>query len=230
MKWAENCENTFRLTINSFFLLISRLTACIVCCSAHLTLSLCSVHVQYYCSESVFVSSLCCSVELDFKLQEDKLQPLMKRLYPADESLFPPLPYPQETISSTPKRKSKRRPRNTRAGNSGFCDRRITHNWSSYFQYRSLSAEHRYRSICSLDLFFDQDDSGKSYQIVFLFVFLALLVLYGREYWTRFGNTATSINKKIIIYIYVYLTEFWNFLLEKWNNETISLMQSVKLF
>ncbi len=129
-----------------------------------------------------------------------------------------------------PNASPKRRPRNTRAGNSGFCDRRITHNWSSYFQYRSLSTEHRYRSICSLDLFFDQDDSGKSYQIVFLFVFLALLVLYGREYWTRFGNTATSINKKIIIYIYVYLTEFWNFLLEKWNNETISLMQSVKLF
>lgn len=73
----------------------------------YFSLSLCSVHVQYYCSESVFVSSLCCSVELDFKLQEDKLQPLMKRLCPADESLFPPLPYPQETISSTPKRKSK---------------------------------------------------------------------------------------------------------------------------
>uniref|UniRef100_A0A8C1MIC6 Inhibitory synaptic factor 2A n=1 Tax=Cyprinus carpio TaxID=7962 RepID=A0A8C1MIC6_CYPCA len=47
------------------------------------------------------------SVELDFKLQEDKLQPLMKRLCPVEESLFPPLPYPQETIGSTPKRKSK---------------------------------------------------------------------------------------------------------------------------
>ncbi|XP_077056390.1 inhibitory synaptic factor 2A [Siphateles boraxobius] len=47
------------------------------------------------------------SVELDFKLQEDKLQPLMKRLCPTEESLFPPLPYPQETIGSTPKRKSK---------------------------------------------------------------------------------------------------------------------------
>uniref|UniRef100_A0A8C1W7H3 Inhibitory synaptic factor 2A n=1 Tax=Cyprinus carpio TaxID=7962 RepID=A0A8C1W7H3_CYPCA len=46
-------------------------------------------------------------VELDFKLQEDKLQPLMKRLCPVEESLFPPLPYPQETIGSTPKRKSK---------------------------------------------------------------------------------------------------------------------------
>ncbi len=79
----------FDLLLTLFFCW-SRLTACIVCCSAHLTLSLCSVHVQYYCSESVFVSSLCCSVELDFKLQEDKLQPLMKRLYPADESLFPP--------------------------------------------------------------------------------------------------------------------------------------------
>ncbi|KAL1264786.1 hypothetical protein QQF64_005141, partial [Cirrhinus molitorella] len=47
------------------------------------------------------------SVELDFKLQEDKLQPLMKRLCPTEESPFPPLPYPQETIGSTPKRKSK---------------------------------------------------------------------------------------------------------------------------
>lgn len=50
---------------------------------------------------------LFCSVELDFKLQEDKLQPLMKRLCPTEESLFPPLPYPQESIGSTPKRKSK---------------------------------------------------------------------------------------------------------------------------
>ncbi|XP_051968957.1 inhibitory synaptic factor 2A [Xyrauchen texanus] len=47
------------------------------------------------------------SVELDFKLQEDKLQPLMKRLCPTDESSFPPLHYPQESIGSTPKRKSK---------------------------------------------------------------------------------------------------------------------------
>ncbi|XP_026077994.1 protein FAM196A-like isoform X1 [Carassius auratus] len=47
------------------------------------------------------------SVELDFKLQEDKLQPLMKRLCPTEESPFPPLTYPQETIGSTPKRKSK---------------------------------------------------------------------------------------------------------------------------
>ncbi|XP_056626959.1 inhibitory synaptic factor 2A [Triplophysa dalaica] len=47
------------------------------------------------------------SVELDFKLQEDKLQPLMKRLCPTEESMFPSLSYPQEIISSTPKRKSK---------------------------------------------------------------------------------------------------------------------------
>uniref|UniRef100_A0A3B4BG15 Uncharacterized protein n=1 Tax=Periophthalmus magnuspinnatus TaxID=409849 RepID=A0A3B4BG15_9GOBI len=48
------------------------------------------------------------SVELDFKLQEDKLQPLMKRLCPTEESHFPALPYPQEALySSTPKRKSK---------------------------------------------------------------------------------------------------------------------------
>ncbi|XP_002664078.2 inhibitory synaptic factor 2A [Danio rerio] len=47
------------------------------------------------------------SVELDFKLQEDKLQPLMKRLCPTEESLFASLPFAQDTISSTPKRKSK---------------------------------------------------------------------------------------------------------------------------
>ncbi|XP_056433253.1 inhibitory synaptic factor 2A-like [Gadus chalcogrammus] len=47
------------------------------------------------------------SVELDFKQQEDKLQPLMKRLCPPEESGFPPLPYPQEAFTSTPKRKSK---------------------------------------------------------------------------------------------------------------------------
>ncbi len=220
----------FDLLLTLFFLLISRLTACIVCCSAHLTLSLCSVHVQYYCSESVFVSSLCCSVELDFKLQEDKLQPLMKRLYPADESLFPPLPYPQETISSTPKRKSK-------------AEAKKHARWKLWFlwpqDYTQLIV------IFSVQEFIDRASlqehlftwfvfwSGRFRKILsdcFFVCFLALLVLYGREYWTRFGNTATSINKKIIIYIYVYLTEFWNFLLEKWNNETISLMQSVKLF
>ncbi|KAJ8250367.1 hypothetical protein COCON_G00222890 [Conger conger] len=47
------------------------------------------------------------SVELDFKQQEDKLQPLMKRLCPTDDLPFPSLPYPQEAFTSTPKRKSK---------------------------------------------------------------------------------------------------------------------------
>ncbi|XP_051273247.1 inhibitory synaptic factor 2A isoform X2 [Dicentrarchus labrax] len=47
------------------------------------------------------------SVELDFKQQEDKLQPLMKRLCPTEDGHFPPLPYPQEAFTSTPKRKSK---------------------------------------------------------------------------------------------------------------------------
>ncbi|XP_071380122.1 inhibitory synaptic factor 2A [Centroberyx affinis] len=47
------------------------------------------------------------SVELDFKQQEDKLQPLMKRLCPTDDAHFSPLPYPQEAFTSTPKRKSK---------------------------------------------------------------------------------------------------------------------------
>ncbi|XP_062858973.1 inhibitory synaptic factor 2A [Trichomycterus rosablanca] len=47
------------------------------------------------------------SVELDFKQQEDKLQPLMKRLCSMDDSSFPSLPYPQEPYTSTPKRKAK---------------------------------------------------------------------------------------------------------------------------
>lgn len=53
--------------------------------------------------------SLClwCSVELDFKQQEDKLLPLMKRLCPAEDAHFSSLPYPQEAYTSTPKRKSK---------------------------------------------------------------------------------------------------------------------------
>ncbi|XP_046710958.1 inhibitory synaptic factor 2A isoform X1 [Silurus meridionalis] len=47
------------------------------------------------------------SVELDFKLQEDKLQPLMTRLCPAVEPAYPSLPYTHEVYTSTPKRKSK---------------------------------------------------------------------------------------------------------------------------
>ncbi|KAK3537936.1 hypothetical protein QTP70_024554 [Hemibagrus guttatus] len=47
------------------------------------------------------------SVELDFKLQEDKLQPLMKRLCPAVDPPYPSLPYTHEVYTSTPKRKSK---------------------------------------------------------------------------------------------------------------------------
>ncbi|XP_066500452.1 inhibitory synaptic factor 2A [Hoplias malabaricus] len=47
------------------------------------------------------------SVELDFKLQEDKLQPLMKRLCPAADPPYPSLPYSHEVTTSTPKRKSK---------------------------------------------------------------------------------------------------------------------------
>ncbi|XP_033962962.1 inhibitory synaptic factor 2A [Pseudochaenichthys georgianus] len=45
------------------------------------------------------------SVELDFKQQEDKLQPLMMRLFPSADGHFPSLPYPQEAFTSTPKRK-----------------------------------------------------------------------------------------------------------------------------
>ncbi|KAG5262332.1 hypothetical protein AALO_G00274040 [Alosa alosa] len=48
-----------------------------------------------------------CAVELDFKQQEDKLQPLMKRLCPTDDSPFPSLPYSHEAFTSTPKRKAK---------------------------------------------------------------------------------------------------------------------------
>ncbi|KAM9727563.1 inhibitory synaptic factor 2A [Menidia menidia] len=47
------------------------------------------------------------SVELDFKQQEDKLQPLMKRLCPIDSQQYPALPYSNEVFTSTPKRKSK---------------------------------------------------------------------------------------------------------------------------
>ncbi|KAM3862717.1 inhibitory synaptic factor 2A-like [Diretmus argenteus] len=47
------------------------------------------------------------SVELDFKQQEDKLQPLMKRLCPLDLHQCPALPYSNEVFTSTPKRKSK---------------------------------------------------------------------------------------------------------------------------
>lgn len=50
---------------------------------------------------------LCHSVELDFKQQEDKLQPLMKRLCPLDSPQYPALPYSNEVFTSTPKRKSK---------------------------------------------------------------------------------------------------------------------------
>ncbi|XP_041865566.1 inhibitory synaptic factor 2A isoform X2 [Melanotaenia boesemani] len=46
-------------------------------------------------------------VELDFKQQEDKLQPLMKRLCPLDSQQCPALPYSNEVFTSTPKRKSK---------------------------------------------------------------------------------------------------------------------------
>ncbi|XP_064789323.1 inhibitory synaptic factor 2A-like [Oncorhynchus masou masou] len=46
------------------------------------------------------------SVELDFKQQEDKLHPLMKRLCPLEDPHFS-LPYPPEAFTSTPKRKAK---------------------------------------------------------------------------------------------------------------------------
>lgn len=47
------------------------------------------------------------SVELDFKQQEDKLQPVLKKLHPIEETQVAPLPYPAESYTSTPKQKSK---------------------------------------------------------------------------------------------------------------------------
>uniref|UniRef100_A0A673SZ22 Inhibitory synaptic factor 2A n=1 Tax=Suricata suricatta TaxID=37032 RepID=A0A673SZ22_SURSU len=46
-------------------------------------------------------------VELDFKQQEDKLQPVLKKLHPLEETQVVPLPYSQEPYSTTPKQKSK---------------------------------------------------------------------------------------------------------------------------
>ncbi|XP_058527036.1 inhibitory synaptic factor 2A [Ochotona princeps] len=47
------------------------------------------------------------SVELDFKQQEDKLQPVLRKLQSIEETQVAPSPYSQETSSSTPKQKSK---------------------------------------------------------------------------------------------------------------------------
>uniref|UniRef100_A0A8C3WVW2 Inhibitory synaptic factor 2A n=1 Tax=Catagonus wagneri TaxID=51154 RepID=A0A8C3WVW2_9CETA len=46
-------------------------------------------------------------VELDFKQQEDKLQPVLRKLHPFEETQVTPSPYSQEIYSSTPKQKSK---------------------------------------------------------------------------------------------------------------------------
>ncbi|XP_007934992.1 inhibitory synaptic factor 2A [Orycteropus afer afer] len=47
------------------------------------------------------------SVELDFKQQEDKLQPVLRKLHSIEETQVAPSPYSQEICSSTPKQKSK---------------------------------------------------------------------------------------------------------------------------
>ncbi|XP_054975503.1 inhibitory synaptic factor 2A [Sorex araneus] len=47
------------------------------------------------------------SVELDFKQQEDKLQPVLRKLHPFEDTQVAPLPYSPESDSSTPKQKSK---------------------------------------------------------------------------------------------------------------------------
>ncbi|KAF0881078.1 inhibitory synaptic factor 2A [Crocuta crocuta] len=47
------------------------------------------------------------SVELDFKQQEDKLQPVLRKLHPFEETQVAPSPYAQEPYSATPKQKSK---------------------------------------------------------------------------------------------------------------------------
>lgn len=51
--------------------------------------------------------SLLPSVELDFKQQEDKLQPVLKKLHPFEETQVAPSPYSQEPYSATHKQKSK---------------------------------------------------------------------------------------------------------------------------
>lgn len=73
----------------------------------HLSLSHNSTELNYANISNVYFFCLCLSVELDFKLQEDKLQPLMKRLCPLDSQQCPALPYSNEVFTTTPKRKSK---------------------------------------------------------------------------------------------------------------------------
>ncbi|TTC14935.1 Disintegrin and metalloproteinase domain-containing protein 12 [Bagarius yarrelli] len=62
------------------------------------------------------------SVELDFKLQEDKLQPLMKRLCPEVDQPYPSLPYTHEVYTSTPSASPRLKPRSMRAGDCGFSE------------------------------------------------------------------------------------------------------------
>ncbi len=197
---------------------------CIVCCSAHLTHSLSVVCMYSITVLNLLLFCLCCSVELDFKVQEDKLQPLMKRLCPADESLFPPLPYPQETIGSTPKRKSK-------------AEAKKHARWKLWFMWP--------QDYTQLTIIFPVQEFSDREHLFTSFAFWSgqirkilsdcILFIYLLPFW-YFMDTSTELGleipqlvlvKKII---YVYLTEFWNFLLEKWINETISLMQRVKLF
>lgn len=70
-----------------------------------------------------------------------------------------------------PNASPKRRPRNTRAGNSGFCDRRITYTaflcfWS-YFQEGSTTECNAPCASAHLLSYFDQDETGKSYRFDF---------------------------------------------------------------
>lgn len=62
-----------------------------------------------FAQENGGLSALLClsSVELDFKQQEDKLQPVLRKLHPIEETQVAPSPYTQETYSATPKQKSK---------------------------------------------------------------------------------------------------------------------------
>lgn len=127
---------------------------------------------------------LCYSVELDFKLQEDKLQPLMKRLCPLD-SQCPALPYSNEVFTTTPKRKSKTESKKHARWKLWFL-----WTWHAGFGDSLFSGCIHTPAVCKMDGVLrgsNQQMRMDNYRIQFIWVseLRLLIMLAGRQQWQK---------------------------------------------
>lgn len=143
MKWAAHCENTINSRSQDWHCVI--VTGYCVLLSTSDSLSV--VHMYSITVLNLLLFCLCAAAwSWTLKCRKINSSLWWRDCVPQTSPRSPLYRILRRPSAPRPNASPKRRPRNTRAGNSGLCDRRITHNWPSFpvqeFSDRASLQEH----------------------------------------------------------------------------------------